>query len=313
MSEISVVMPVYNGEKYLCEAIDSVLNQSFSDFEFIIIDDGSTDSSKQIIQSYLDPRIHLYSIPNGGIANALNYGISLSKSNIIARMDCDDRSHPSRFQIQYDFLSKNKNILLLGTGARVIDENGVFVFEDKVHSDYSVIKSRLPESSFYHPSVMFRKSAFQKVGGYQVGLRWGEDVLLFSKLTKLGEVTNINQSLIDYRVTSTSLSVRDKRLKMWLKELIENADANDVIATENDQYNLENRIKKQSINEKRFSYHLFLAKKYLWNNPSRSNALYHIGQAYRIKRFDIELYFITILTIFPSVVVTRLYRFLKMK
>ncbi len=120
---ISVVMPVYNGAKYLKEAIESVLNQSFKDFELILINDGSTDSSESIIKSFDEPRIvYLNNGGNLGLSKSFNKGIIAAKGTYIARMDADDVSLPNRFEIQLDYLDTHPNIGVIGTNIILINE-----------------------------------------------------------------------------------------------------------------------------------------------------------------------------------------------
>jgi glycosyltransferase involved in cell wall biosynthesis len=122
-SRITVLMPVYNGEKYLREAIDSIFNQTFTDFEFLIVDDGSTDNSVEIINSYQNSRINLVkNDKNEGLVYTLNRGLSLAKGEYIARMDCDDISLPERLKKQIDFLDSNSEIAVVGTWIKVINE-----------------------------------------------------------------------------------------------------------------------------------------------------------------------------------------------
>ena len=121
---ITVLMPVYNAERHLREAIDSILAQSFKPFEFLIIDDGSTDRSASIIASYRDERIRFFrNETNLGISATLNKGIALSSCELIARMDADDISHPQRLQKQFGFMKRNPACALLSTWARVVNED----------------------------------------------------------------------------------------------------------------------------------------------------------------------------------------------
>jgi len=130
--KISVVMSVYNGEKYLREAIDSILSQTFHDFEFIIIDDGSNDGSAEVVRSYTDSRIRFVQQENRGLAAALNRGVLLARSGLIARMDQDDISMPDRFEKQYEYLQKHKEVVALGAAAVWIDVNGTYVCDSTV-------------------------------------------------------------------------------------------------------------------------------------------------------------------------------------
>jgi len=125
-ARVSVVMPVYNGEKWLAYAIDSILHQSLADFELIAVDDGSTDGSRKLLDDAArrDSRIRTADQPHLGVAAALNRGIALARSQVIARMDADDLSHPDRLQKQLAFLDKHPRVAALGSWARVIDERG---------------------------------------------------------------------------------------------------------------------------------------------------------------------------------------------
>ena len=134
---ITVLMPVYNAERFLSEAIDSILHQTLTNFEFLIIDDGSTDNSLKIINSYRDQRIIL--VRNGtnlGITASLNKGIELAKGHLIARMDADDISYPDRLQKQYDYLNQHPDCAMVSTLARVITEDKQTVYIDKTNSNY---------------------------------------------------------------------------------------------------------------------------------------------------------------------------------
>jgi glycosyltransferase involved in cell wall biosynthesis len=136
-AKITVLMPVYNAEQFLREAIDSMLNQSFRDFEFLIMDDGSTDSSISIIQQYQDPRIRLIrNEKNLGISPTLNKGIELASSDLIARMDADDISYPDRLQKQYDYMMAHPDCALLSAWARVITHDKKFVRMEKYRSNF---------------------------------------------------------------------------------------------------------------------------------------------------------------------------------
>jgi glycosyltransferase involved in cell wall biosynthesis len=123
--KVSVVMSVYNGEKYLCEAIDSILNQTFENFEFLIVNDGSTDRTLEILQSYRDPRIKVINNErNIGLTASLNKGLKIAKGEYVARMDADDVSFPHRLEQQKAFLDRNPRVAMVGSWAEVIDESG---------------------------------------------------------------------------------------------------------------------------------------------------------------------------------------------
>lgn len=196
-------MPVYNSEKFLSEAIDSVLQQTFTDFEFIIIDDGSHDKSVSIIQAYNDPRIRLYlNEANLGISATLNKGIDLAETNLIARMDADDISHPTRLQKQYAYMQANPDCGMVSSMVNVIGEDGRFIRQDKIRSEHFYYNLTFI-CWIYHPSVMYRKDAVLDVNKYTV--RYSEDFELFWQLTRKYKFFNLPEVLLDYRETNQSL------------------------------------------------------------------------------------------------------------
>nr|WP_255651079.1 glycosyltransferase [Cesiribacter sp. SM1] len=202
-------MPVHNAERFLTEAIDSVLQQTFTDFEFIIIDDGSTDGSAAIINSYTDPRIRFYqNETNLSISPTLNKGIALASTGLIARMDADDICHPERLQKQYGYLAANPDCAMVTCRARVITEEGQFVEQDDFKSEYYYYNS-IFESWIYHPTVVYRKEAVEQCGGYTVP--YSEDFELFSKLYKRFKIHTLPETLLDYRVNTQSLHQVQKK------------------------------------------------------------------------------------------------------
>ena len=204
--KISVLMPVYNAEKYLREAIDSILNQTFIDFEFLIINDASTDNSKKIILSYKDPRIRYYENTNNlGVAKTLNKGLRLAKTNYIARMDADDISIDKRLEFQYNKFGEDKNIVIVASYYEEVDERG-FILR-------TVKDAASPEKIFYtlqfrnclgHPTVMFNKSIiFGKFNGYSEKNE-AEDYDLWLRVSKYYKIIKIPQVLHKLRITKHS-------------------------------------------------------------------------------------------------------------
>ncbi|WP_286295413.1 glycosyltransferase [Vibrio apostichopi] len=206
--EVSVVLPVYNAEKYIHDAIESTLNQTYKDFELIIIDDGSTDRSLDIINSFEDERIVVVSRDNKGLVASLNEGVSLSKGKFIARMDADDINHPKRLEIQVKQFSSNKDLVLHCSNVRYIDSFGVVTGFSGVPLSNRGLKKKLRRGNcIFHPSVMFLKSAFDIVGGYdRVVDKYFEDYILWLDLSRKGDFKCSSKSLLDYRILTTSLS-----------------------------------------------------------------------------------------------------------
>lgn len=202
MPTVSVVMPVYNGEKYLREAIDSILSQTFTDFEFIIINDGSTDSTKEIILSYNDSRIvYLENQKNSGIVVTLNKGLDRAVGKYIARMDSDDISVKDRLEKQVAFLDKNKDVGLLGTGICIFGE-GVKQEKRLFSKDHNLLKAELIFSScLAHPTVMMRRCVL--VNGnlhYNESFAGREDFALWWEFVKVSRAAAIPEVLLYYRI-----------------------------------------------------------------------------------------------------------------
>jgi glycosyltransferase involved in cell wall biosynthesis len=201
--KLTVLMPVYNAEKFLVEAIDSILNQTLTDFEFLIIDDGSRDSSSAIIKSYKDPRIRfIQNERNLGISATLNKGIALSGTELIARMDADDISYPERLQRQYDYFQSHNECALVSSWAREITEDGQALFTEKFNSDFYQYILNF-ECWIYHPTVMYKRSAVLACNGYSE--RYCEDYDLWWKLSRRYQIANLSEVLLDYRSTADSL------------------------------------------------------------------------------------------------------------
>lgn len=210
--ELSVILPVFNAEQYLRESIDSVLCQTFKDFELIIINDGSTDSSEQIIQSYTDNRIvYLKNDVNLKLIATLNRGIDAARGKYIARIDADDRCHPARFEKQVEFLNSHEDIGLCGSWANLIDLNGEKIGRLKNASDSSLLSCLLFFTCpLLHPSVMGKASVF-KDNRYDFGALHVEDFELWNRLARKGvRLANIRDHLIDYRWHDSNISAINK-------------------------------------------------------------------------------------------------------
>lgn len=205
---VSVILPVYNGEKFLKKSIDSVLDQSHKNFELIIINDGSTDKSDLIINKYLpNDKIKYFSRNNKGLVATLNEAIQRSSGQFIARMDQDDICYPSRIQKQLDFLIKN-NIDVCGTSYKIIDENeNILKVINSFNESFEVIISAMLVP-FAHPSVMFRNIFQREDLSYGRGeITFAEDYDLWIKMAKKDiSFGNLKEVLLKYRVFENSLS-----------------------------------------------------------------------------------------------------------
>lgn len=203
MPKIAVLMPVYNASRFLSSAIESILAQTFTDFEFIIIDDCSTDDSVNIIRSYNDDRIRFYANEkNLGISSTLNKGIKLASAEWIARMDSDDISYPQRLQNQYDFILQHPDGDLFSCWVKVVNQEEQFMRQDVFESRYYYYNLYFM-CWIYHPTVVYSKKAVVNAGMY--AMQYSEDFELFWQITRTCKMYNQPQVLMDYRVTDQSL------------------------------------------------------------------------------------------------------------
>jgi hypothetical protein len=202
-------MSVFNGGSFLSQAVESILNQSFDNFEFIIIDDGSTDESSSKLNAFQnrDARIHVIHQENRGLVHALNRGCSLARGKYIARMDADDIALHDRLASQVDFLETHPNVVLLGGAVDFIDAHGTPLLTVRHPADDKAIQRALLDSSvFWHPTVLFLKKIFIALGGYR-NIPDAEDYDLWLRMAELGELANLPQVLLGYRVHSQQVSV----------------------------------------------------------------------------------------------------------
>jgi glycosyltransferase involved in cell wall biosynthesis len=203
MPKVSVILPVYNCEQYILESVQSVLNQSFFDFELLIIDDCSTDNTLAIINEFKDSRIKLIlKEKNTGYTDSLNYAISIAKGQYIARMDGDDICLPNRFEKQVAFLDENPKIILCGSAIQIIGTSTIL----RHPTIYEDIKIKLCfGNSFYHPSVMGRIEVFQ-ANPYDKTYEPAEDYDLWTRIAFQGELANLEEVLLWYRVHENQVS-----------------------------------------------------------------------------------------------------------
>lgn len=207
---ISVLMPVYNAAPYLAEAIESVLGQSFEDFEFLIHDDGSTDGSWAILKDYArrDPRIRISQADNAGIARVLNRMSEQARGAYLARMDADDICVPERFARQLEVLEAAPELALVSSDCLVIDEAGRPIHYVEVplsHKEIDNLHMR-GHCAIRHPTVMMRRTALMQAGGYDPAIRYAEDLDLWLRMAEHGELSNLPEVLLQYRIHDGSVS-----------------------------------------------------------------------------------------------------------
>jgi glycosyltransferase involved in cell wall biosynthesis len=203
---VSVVMSVYNAQDYLNEAIESILNQSYENLEFIIINDGSTDSSLNIICSYMlnDSRISLIDRENKGLPFSLNEGVNTARGKYIARMDADDISLHTRIEEQVSFLESHNNIGICGSWVEVFGGRTGIIKHPISHDEMKI--KMLFNVCFAHPTVMIRKNIFEKKNiKYNVTYSNSQDYMLWSEIQSITCMANIPKILLRYRISESSI------------------------------------------------------------------------------------------------------------
>lgn len=224
MPKISVVMPAYNAEKYIGEAIESILNQTYTDFEFIIINDGSTDKTKEIIDSYNDSRIvYLENKKNSGIVVTLNKGLDFATGEYIARMDADDIAVDTRFEKQIAIMEGDKSIGVLGTGTKIFGET---VETKETHSTLQPEKLKaelLFSTCICHPSAMIRKKVLDDHHlRYKAEYKGAEDYELWWQIASVSKIVTIPDVLHCYRIHPNQVTqVKNDAYKDLLMRMLE--------------------------------------------------------------------------------------------
>jgi hypothetical protein len=211
---VSVVLPVWNGERFLAEAVESVLSQTLDTIELLLIDDGSTDATADIAHVFTrrDPRVRVIRIDRRGIAHALNAGIVQARGRYVARMDADDISCPSRLQKQIAYLDANADCVAVGSAVAVIDERGDHVGTRTFPEHHERITEKLINgwsNAIAHPTVVMRREALLAVGGYRADRVPSEDLDLWIRLSQIGKLANVSEQLLHYRRHTETVGMRE--------------------------------------------------------------------------------------------------------
>ena len=208
--KVAVVLPTYNCANTLNEAIQSLLLQSYEDFELIVVDDGSTDSTPDILSRIQDSRLRIITQKNQGIVVALNNGIAAASAPLIARHDADDCSERTRLEKQVAYMQQNGGVVLLGSSIQTMNMVGKILNTHYVLlSDPELKQELLVRSPFAHGSVMFRKDAYEKAGGYQKDDWPAEDYGLWLRMAAHGTFANLDEPLYLYRDNNAGISAHN--------------------------------------------------------------------------------------------------------
>jgi glycosyltransferase involved in cell wall biosynthesis len=299
----SVILPVFGNEKFLPESIDSILTQTFSDFELIIIADSPSDDLKKILNFYLkmDERITIIYRNERGLISALNLGCRLAKGKYIVRMDADDISTIDRFEKQIKFMEENREIGVLGSFIEHIDEDGKVMGQYKLPTDPKIIRFQL----FYdccvaHPSVIMRRSVVESVGFYNPDAESDEDTDLWIKISQISSIANFPEILLKYRLHNTNISrksltpdqdqvrlkIRISLYRKILKKEFSDDEKSVILAW----------IKKSRIPDKKEMEYLYglitrLSRSYIQNTTLDANQLREIKKIFGLKLFElVKLY-----------------------
>ncbi len=312
---VTVLMPAYNAGPYIQEAIESILNQTYADFEFLIINDGSKDDTLSVIKRYDDPRIVLIDQPNKGLIASLNEGILKSKGVLIARMDADDVCRPQRLQLQVDFLRDHPQYIMVGGEADVMDKDGNYLMhlDTAGHSHEEILEIVDYKCPFIHPCVTFYKASAIQAGLYPKNAWTFEDHLFWKKLMETGKVCNTRDIVLDVRFNPESVTIDEKwRGKDFLE--IRQRSIHNGYVTEEDAKQLKAIISGQNLEHyKQASYYSMIAKKYLWNNPDAKLARFNLRKAIQYFPKNPNSYMLYLFSFLPSSLRMNFYKLFKKK
>ncbi|MEO8771301.1 MAG: glycosyltransferase [Ferruginibacter sp.] len=306
--KITVLMPVYNAAGYVADAIHSVLAQTFSDFELLIIDDGSTDDTAAIIQSFNDKRIVVINQENQGVAGALNTGLKHARATFIARFDADDICFPQRLEKQYEFLKANPAYMIVGAAVDYMDATGnyIFTYDPPYKTNDELLLMPYNICPFIHSSVMYKKDVVASIG-YNVHAHSFEDHLLWQKIHDSGKMYNLSESLVKVRLNPTSFTMDERKRPVAFHAIKEKALKTGEINQEEGEKLLKLIREQNNSNSKKGAYYNLLAKKFLWNNYQPQKARANIRKALRINFLDMHGYFLFILSYMPQNFIANIY------
>ncbi|RYD52860.1 MAG: glycosyltransferase family 2 protein [Sphingobacteriales bacterium] len=313
MPFFTVLMPAYNAAPFLREAIDSVLAQTFPDFELLIVNDGSTDATAAILETYTDPRIRIHHQPNQGVIGALNAGLERAQGTYIARFDADDVCYPQRLAVQAEYFRKHPDCVLLGSAADAIDEEGNFLFEwqPDAYELAGLQQVILEACPFDHPTVAYPRTLALQLGGYPNGAIHFEDHLFWTAFLRQGPVANLKEPLIQHRFNAQSVTIDEKWRGPEFKAIKYRAiQRGSILPEEADR--LRDLVKLQDLTRyKKAAYHAMMGKKYLWNRYDPAKARRHLVRSLRILPTKAEPYLLLAFSVLPQSWIAGIYKKMK--
>lgn len=307
--KVTVLMPVYNAGQYVGEAIWSVLAQDFNSYELLIINDGSTDNTEDIINSFTDARIRVISQENSGISAALNKGLAEAKGEYIARFDADDICMPERLKVQAAFLDNNPGHFICGSDAEYITEDGLHLFDFCCagHTHDEMIQNLYTVCPLIHSAAMYRKKVVADAGGYPLYAHSFEDHLLWVQLKDKGMFANIPERLVKIRFSASSFTMdekwRGRKFRQLKQSILQKGNA-----TEEEGRQLLSIIRQQDNTRiKRGAYYALCGKKLLLNNHQPAAARGFLKKAIGVRPFRLDNYLLYGLSFFPKGWINRLH------
>ncbi|MDB5230305.1 MAG: glycosyltransferase [Chitinophagaceae bacterium] len=311
---ITVLMPAYNAADYIGDAICSVLTQSFTKFELLIINDGSTDETENIIKTFGDERIKLITQDNMGVAGALNTGLKYANGKYIARFDADDICNPLRLALQYQFLETHPGYVICGSNAKYIDMFAEFVFNysSPGYTHEQIMSLPYHVCPFIHSSTFFLKNAIVSEGGYDIHAHGFEDHFLWRKVLRKGKGYNLTDALISVRLNPASVTMDEQYQPKAYKKLKHQILKSETINNEQGEL-LKNWIKENHPVMMHESYYRLLAKKYLWNNYSPEKARENIHKSVINGGSDLHSTILLALSYLPYSWLKQVYQLKKLK
>jgi glycosyltransferase involved in cell wall biosynthesis len=299
---VTILMPAYNVSSYIGEAVSSVLAQDFTDYELLIIDDGSTDDTPEIVQLFHDPRIRLLRQTHTGIAAALNLGLKEAGAGLVARFDADDICLPGRFACQVRFLSEHPDYVICGGNAEYINAEGEHLFHYKCHafSHEEIVDHIYDQCPFIHSAVMYRRNAILEVGGYPGDANNFEDHLLWVRLVDKGKYANLQQELIRVRFNPSSVTMDEKWRGDKFGSLKKQVLRQGFVKPEQHS-ELQSILQSQDLRKiKEGAYYALCGKKFLLDNHQPAKARHNLSRAIRSYPLRWDNYALYLLSFFPS-------------
>jgi glycosyltransferase involved in cell wall biosynthesis len=311
--KVSVLMPAYNVEEYIGDAIQSVLNQTFTEFELIVVNNGSHDNTEAVVRSFSDPRIRLINEPQRGIAPALNTGLKHARCNYIARFDADDVCHPSRLMVQYHFMQSNPEYIIVGAACDYMDMDGRYIFTHRpeAYADDEIKNIQYKICPFIHTSVMYKRNIILENGGYCENAHSFEDHILWLKILKAGKACNLPDPLVKVRLNPASITIDEKWRRRKFTTIKQRALKTGNIDTGQGNQLLDILRGQDTRRVKEGAYYALLAKKFLWNNYKPGEARRNLKKALVLNWLEWRIYGLFVLSYMPENFVVRLYQTLK--